>query len=163
MYHRYPNSLVHLSRVVARSQSDLAKRLGGILRALHNMTLGDIYPKFFGDLYEQIRSLGHDGLVTQWLYSHVEKMERRFDLFAPMLERYDAYTSLLQFWDSLEAYLRILGHYDNVVKGGRRMDSIDPNTMEFITMYDVKMRHSSELKEIIDAAEARSKLLIVRL
>ena len=64
-------------------------------------------------------------------------MESRFDLFAPMLEQHNAYSSLLELWDSSEACLYMLDRYDNVVKGNRRVGSFDPNTVEFITMYDI--------------------------
>ena len=39
------------------------------------------------------------------------------------------------------------------MKGSRRVGSLDPNTVEFITMYKEKNMRSTELKEEIDAVE----------
>ena len=108
VYQKYPESLVRLSRVDARSQSYLVKHLGGILQTLHDMTFGEVYLEFFVEMYARVRSLGQDGLVAQWLYSHIEEMERRYGLFLLMLERHEAYTSMLQLQDSLKKCLRTL-------------------------------------------------------
>ena len=46
----------------------------------------------------------------------------------------------------------MLGWYDNVVKGCRRVDALDPNTVEFITMYKEESRRSADLKEKVATA-----------
>ena len=106
-------------------------------------------------MYVRVRALGQDGMVAQWLYSHIEEMERRYDLFVPMLERHEAYTSMLRLQDSLEECLRTPSRYNNVVRGGRRVGSLDPNTMDFITMLEAERQRAVELQGEVRAVDAR--------
>ena len=53
----------------------------------------------------------------------------------------------------MEACLRTLGHYNIVVKGRRRVGSLDPNTIDFITMLEIENRRAIKLKEEADATE----------
>ena len=55
---------------------------------------------------------------------------------------------------SLEKCLCIMGHFDNVVKGGRQVGSLDLDTVEFIKMYDSERRWLLELRSEVVADEA---------
>lgn len=155
VYCYYPSTLVGLSNLGGKSQSDLVKRLGRILLRLRNTTLEGAYSNLFGELLEQVRYLSHDGLVADWLYSHVEGMEEKYDLFEPMLERKAAFARYLELQSSCEACARLVGRYDNIVKGGKRVGSLDPNTVAFIDMYAAEMGRLSELQDDFANAERR--------